>query len=104
MVVLHESAITSLISLGRFLFLKLSLISELLIISFSDNVGVLLIFWMVKSVSMFDGRSIRKFFSNDTIMGNQNCVFHHGIIMIPKHFSFLTFAVAAPIRLKGGDA
>ena len=50
MVILHESAITSVISPGRFVFLKILLISEPLIISFSDKVGVLLIFWMLKSV------------------------------------------------------
>ena len=49
-VVLHKSTITSVISLGRFVFPKLSLISERLIISFSDKVRVLQIFWMVKSV------------------------------------------------------
>ena len=49
-VVLHESAITSVISLGRFVFQKLSLMSERLIISFSGKLGVLLILSMVKSV------------------------------------------------------
>ena len=52
MAVLHESVIKSVISLGRFVFPKLSLISEPLIVSFSDKVGVLLIFWMVKSVCL----------------------------------------------------
>ena len=38
MVVFHKFAITSVISLGRFVFLKLSLISKWLIISSSDKV------------------------------------------------------------------
>ena len=50
MVVLHESVITSVISFGRFVFQNPSLINEQLIISFSDNMDVSLIFWMVKSV------------------------------------------------------
>ena len=49
-VVLHESVITSVISFGRFVFQNPSLINEQLIISFSDNMDVSLIFWMVKSV------------------------------------------------------
>ena len=49
-VALHESVITSVISFERFVFRKLSVINERLMISFSDKVGVLLIFWMVKSV------------------------------------------------------
>ena len=36
-VVLHESAITSVIFLGRFMFPKLSLVSKRVIISFSDK-------------------------------------------------------------------
>ena len=41
------------ISLGmEGLFPKLSVVSEPLIVLFSDTVGVLLIFWMVKSVCL----------------------------------------------------
>ena len=49
-VVLHKSVKTSVISYGRFVFPKLFLMNEPLIISCSDKVGALLIFWMIKSV------------------------------------------------------
>ena len=90
------------ISLGRFNFRKLSLISERPIIFFRQSgcFGDL----ADGKFRIFGGRSIGKFFSNDTNMGNQNCVFHHGIAMISEHLSCLTFAVAAPIRLIGANA
>ena len=94
--------ITSVISLGNSVLPKLSLLSERLINSFSDKLGILLIFYIVKWIVIW--RNIGTFFSNDAIMGKQNCVFHHGVIIVPKHFSLLTFALAAPTRLKGGNA
>ena len=53
MVVPHKLAIKSVISLGRFVFPKLSWISKRLIISISDKAGVLLISWMVKLLFFF---------------------------------------------------
>ena len=92
---LHESAITSVIFLGRFVFQKLSLISERLIISYSNKCFADL---LTAKDSIFG--DFGKFFSNDTVMGNQNCVFQHGIIMILDHIYCLTIAIAALVRLK----
>ena len=72
-VVLHEAVITSATSLGKFVIRNASLISERLTVFicgyrgfFADHI--------YGKVSIFGGRRIGKYISNDTIIGNKNVV------------------------------
>ena len=101
-VVFDESTIRSVISLGRLLFWKLSVISTQLTILFLNAVGFAL---MIKSIDLGGGGwgrggvywQIHPF----TIKGNENCILCYDIIMIHEHCCRLTSAsvIAAPIKL-----
>ena len=48
---------------------------------------------------MFGGRITRKSWRSETIIGNQNCAFHKGIIMTPGAPSCLIFNILAPTSI-----
>ena len=92
-VVLHESVITLAVSGGILVFRNNSI--------FVYN-GCCIGLFRGK-VNIFDGSSTGEFTSNCTIMGNQTCIFLHGITMIPEHCSSMIFAATAHIKLNGGN-
>ena len=98
--VCHSSKITLVTSGGGFVYLKASLKNELLAI-FSDTKDVAIPL-LDGSVKTFGASTTGKSWGRDTIIGNQNCVTYHGIIMIPTTISLLIFDMEVPIRLNGG--
>ena len=57
-----------------------------------------------KSISKSEGSWIGWSIRWTSIVGNQYCVVHLGIIMIPMVLSLISFNMAAPTRLKEGNA
>ena len=101
-------SMTSSISLERSNFARDCLIGWLLKVKASEKVGELLTVLMAEKAFLFlkgaewgdllDGRAVGYH------IGNQCCVVHLGIIMIPMVLSVISFDAAAPTRLKAGNA
>ena len=98
----HDSKITLVTSDGSSAYLKASPINELPAVSFSDTRDIAIPCWTVASKHLEE--VLLENLEKRHHHRNQNCVTHHGIIMIPTAISLLIFDMEVPIRLNGGKA